>query len=45
MREFLVVIAAGLLLAFLIDHYWFDGRNLGAIRHDGGLSISSSKRH
>ena len=45
MRDLIIVAVFSLAVAFLIDHFWFDGRYFGELRHDAGLSIGAAKRH
>jgi hypothetical protein len=45
MRDLVIVTVLCLAAAILIDHFWFDGRYIGEIGHDVGLSIGAAKRH
>jgi hypothetical protein len=40
MRDFIIVTLLCLVIAILIDHFWFEDRHMGEI----GLSISAAKR-
>ena len=44
MRDLIIVTVLCLAIAILIDHFWFDGRYIGEVRHEVGLSISAAKR-